>query len=321
MKYLCLIAFLFVWAVRLSAQNTTLSPTVFSPPKLTYDAILALPSPQIGDVAFDLTFNCLRVYVDGKWLCSYQDPANYTPNMLAIASAGGTSVEQGQSIAVDGSGNVYITGYFSGTAAFGSTSKTSAGGYDIFVAKYNNSGSLQWVQTAGGTGSDVGYGIAVDGSGNVYITGYFFGTATFGSTSKTSAGISDIFVAKYNTGGTLQWVQTAGGTSTELGYGIAVDGSGNVYITGNFQGTATFGSTLKTSAGGSDIFVAKYNTNGIFQWVQTAGGTNEDYGQKIDSDTNGNLYVTGFFNDTATFSRNTKTSAGSIDVYIVRIDK
>ena len=116
---------------------------------------------------------------------------------------------------------------------------------------------MQWVQTAGGIVNDLGYGIAVDASGNVYITGYFNDTATFGTTSKTSAGSADIFVAKYSNAGSLQWVQTAGGTSYDLGNGITVDASSNVYITGYFNGTATFGATSKTSAGSADIFVAR----------------------------------------------------------------
>jgi hypothetical protein len=239
-----------------------------------------------------------------------------------VQSAGGTSFDFGNAIAVDGSGNVYVTGKYEATATFGTTTKTSAGIADIFVAKYNSVGvTWDWVQSAGGTSDDVGRGIAVDGSGNVYVTGWYFGTATFGTTTKTSAGLFDIFVAKYNSSGALQWVQSAGDTSIDEGHGIAVDGSGGVYVTGNYQGTATFGATTKTSAGGSDIFVARYNSSGALQWVQSAGGTSYDYGNAIAVDGSGNVYVTGRYQGTATFGNNSLTSAGATDIFVARIDK
>jgi hypothetical protein len=163
MKKLSLL--LFFWgAVMLSfAQNVTITPGGITPamtgsyPRISYDAILALPNPAKGDMAFDMTFNCLRVYTGSKWICTYQSPSDPTPNIAALASAGGTSSDVGFGIAVDGSGSVYVTGYYQGTATFGTTSKTSAGFSDIFVAKYNSSGALQWVQSAGGTSDDVGH--------------------------------------------------------------------------------------------------------------------------------------------------------------------
>lgn len=320
MKHLCLLALVFALHIQLQAQNTTISPTIFSPPKLSYEAVLALSSPQEGDVVYDITFKCLRVYMDGKWLCSYQDPSNYTPNLLAIASAGGTGVDEARSIAVDGNGNVYVTGYFEGTATFGNVTKTSAGYRDIFVAKYDKSGSVQWVQSAGGTSNDFGSGIAVDGNGNVYVTGYFYDTATFGNISKTSAGDTEIFVVKYNAAGTFQWVETAGGTFSDAGYDITVDGSGNVYVTGYFSDTATFGTASKSSAGANDTFVAKYNAAGMLLWVQSIGGTDGDSGQQVAVDGSGNVYVTGSFGGTANFGTITKTAAGTYDMFVAKYD-
>ena len=291
-------------------------------PRISYDAILALPSPTLGDMAFDITFRCLRVYNGNGWICTYQNPGNFIPNMIAIASAGGTSDDVGLSTAVDGLGNVYITGYFFGTTVFGATSISSAGGNDIFVAKYNSVGTLQWVQSASGTSTDVGYGIAVDGLGNVCIAGTYSNTATFGTTSITSAGSLDIFVAKYNSSGTLQWVQSAGGTSVDIGRGIAVDASGNLYVTGSYQGTATFGATPKTSVGSDDIFVAKYNNSGTVQWMQSAGSTNSDNSNSIAVDGSGNVNVTGYYQGTATFGAtfgaNFITSAGSYDIFVAK---
>lgn len=238
-----------------------------------------------------------------------------------VQSAGGTNGEYGNDITVDGSGNVYVTGYFLGTVTFGTTTKTSAGNYDLFVVKYNTTGTLQWVQTAGGTGADYGYGIAVDGSGNVYVTGSFFGTATFGAITKASAGADDIFVGRYDpVGVSWSWVQSAGGTLNEQGNGIALDAIGNVYVTGFFTGTATFGTTSKVSAGGLEVFVTKYSSAGTIQWVQSAGGTGNDYSNSLAVDDVGSVYLAGAFTGTGAFGTTTKTSAGNYDLFVARYD-
>jgi hypothetical protein len=173
------------------------------------------------------------------------------------AQAGGGATDLGSSITVDSSGNCYIIGYFNGIASFGATDLTSSGGYDIFVAKLNTSGAWQWAVQAGGALADQGKSIAVDSSGNCYITGRFYGTASFGATDLTISGGYDIFVAKLNTSGAWQWAVQAGGVSADAGNSIAVDSSGNCYVTGNFSGAASFGATNLTSSGGDYIFVAK----------------------------------------------------------------
>jgi len=313
MKKLIYIILLFVLRILVQAQTTTITPSVFSPPRLSYDAIVALPSPQDGDMVFDTTYKCLRVHISGKWLCNTPSPNDYAPNMLAIASAGGTANDYGQSIAVDKSGNVYITGYFTGTAAFGSVSKTSKGNNDIYLAKYHKSGILQWVESAGGSGEDFGFGIAVDSLGNVYITGNYQGAASFDSVTKTSAGGFDIFVAKYNSSGSIQWAQSAGGASNDYGQAIAIDDNGNSYITGYYYDAITFGTISKTSKGSADIFIAKYNTSGAVQWAQSAGGTSADLANGIALDSIGNVYVTGYYQGTINFNGSFKISSGGTE--------
>jgi hypothetical protein len=246
---------------------------------------------------------------------------NSSGTLQWVQQAGGRGADYGKYISVDGSGNVYVTGVFMETATFGAVSLTSVRYDDIFVAKYNNSGTIQWAQSAGGMSDDEGNGIAVDGSGNAYVTGYFNGTATFGATSLTSAGSSDIFVAKYNSSGTLQWVRQGGGASSDGGKGITADGSGNVYVTGYFNGTSTFGTTSLTSAGSSDIFVAKYNSSGTILWAQKAGGSNYDEGNGIAVDGGGSVYVTGHLEDTAIFGLTSLTSAGGRDMFVVRVQE
>jgi hypothetical protein len=150
------VLFLLLLSVSIvDAQNVTISPGGITPaltgtyPRISYDAILALPSPTIGDMAYDITFLCLRVYNGNRWVCTYQLPGEPV-NGAFIAAAGGTSDDNASSAAVDALGNVYVAGGYSGTATFGNTSKTSKGDSDIFVAKYNANGVLQWVQSAGG---------------------------------------------------------------------------------------------------------------------------------------------------------------------------
>jgi hypothetical protein len=249
---------------------------------------------------------------------SFQGVAQ-APSFAWAKSAGG-GYTYGIGVAVDGSGNSYITGYFYGTATFGSTTLTSSGAEEVFIAKYDASGSVLWAQKAGGTDTDTGRGIAVDGSGNSYVTGSFRGSTTFGSTTLNSSSL-DIFTAKYDASGNVLWAQKGGGTGLfDEGYGIAVDGSGNSYITGAFADTATFGSTTVTSSSFfADVFIVKYDAFGNVLWAQKAGGTNIDVGTSIAVDGSDNSYVTGVFRNTATFGSTTLNSSSNGDVFITKL--
>jgi hypothetical protein len=232
--------------------------------------------------------------------------------------AGGSSDDRGRGIAVDSSGNAYVTGYFAETATFGSTNLTSSGDVDIFVAELSSSGAWKWAVKAGGSSSDFGHGIAVDSSGNAYVTGFFEGTASFGSTSLSSNGNEDIFVAKLSSSGAWQWVRKAGSSSGDFAHGIAVDSSGNAYVTGSFQATVIFGSTSLTTSGGYDIFVAKLSSNGAWLWAVKAGGSYYDSGDGIAVDSSGNAYITGYFDGTATFG-STSLSSGNADIFVAEL--
>jgi hypothetical protein len=250
---------------------------------------------------------------------------------------GGTLRDSGRSISVDTAGNVYTIGYFSGTVDFdpgaGTFNLTSAGGSDIFVSKLDRSGNLVWAKAMGGTSEDFGFGISVDTSGNVYTTGFFYGTADFdpgiGTFNLTSAGNTDIFISKLDSSGNFGWAKVMGGSSVDQsGYAISVDPSGNLYTTGNFSGTADFdpgpGTFNLTSAGGSDIFVSKLDSSGNFVWAKAMGGAYSEGGHKISVDSYGNVYTTGNFSSTADFDPGigtfNLTSAGNTDIFISKLD-
>jgi FlgD Ig-like domain len=229
---------------------------------------------------------------------------------------GGASNDLSRAVAVDGSGNVVVAGYFQGTVNFGGSDLVSAGVQDIFVAKYNASGVHQWSQRFGSTSGDEGMAVGVDGSGNVVVAGYFQGTVDFGGGNLNSAGISDIFVAKYNSSGVHQWSKRFGSFGTDVGYAIAVDGSGNVVVTGHFINAANFGGGSLVSAGAEDIFVAKYNASGVHQWSQRFGSTSLDQGHAVAVDASGNVVVTGYFSGTVNFGDSDLESAGDLDIFL-----
>jgi len=234
--------------------------------------------------------------------------------------AGATSrATNGTAIAVDAAGNSYVTGNFSGTATFGGFSLT-AFAVDVFVTKYNNSGVVQWAKQIGGSGAfPKANSIAVDVSGNVYLTGHITNTTDFGGTSLSPIGNNDIFVAKFNNSGTLQWVKQAGSAGKyNIGYGIAVSLSGNVCVTGKFQGATDFGGTTLTAVGTNDIFVANYSSTGTLLWVNQAGavGSSDNVGNAIAVDASSNIYITGKFAKTTNFSGTTITSIGVYDLFV-----
>ena len=241
-------------------------------------------------------------------------------NWLWATKAGGSSYDYGHSIAIDDNGNSYVTGEFVGTATFGSYSLTSSGINDIFVAKMDATGNWLWATKAGGSGNDYGYDIAIDDNGNSYVTGQFWSNATFGSYSLVTSGYYDIFVAKMDTTGNWLWATKAGGSSADYGHSIAIDDNGNSYVTGEFVGTATFGSYVIYSSGNLDIFVAKMDANGNWLWATKAGGSNFDQGYGIAIDDYTNSYVTGYFGGTATFGSYSLTSSGSYDIFVAMLN-
>ena len=233
---------------------------------------------------------------------------------------GSTGMDQGTSIGVDGEGNVLVTGHFQGSVDFGGWTMSSAGDADIFVAKYDSAGTRLWSHRFGGSGSDRGYGIAVDDAGNILVTGYFSGSVDFGGGPLESAGRADIFVARYDASGSHLWSRRFGGVGADAGLSIAQNENGNIFVTGWFAELVDFGGERLTSAGDRDVFVARFRTDGTHVWSQRFGGIEPDAGTSIATDGAGDVVVTGHFSDTVDFGEGPVRAVGGRDIFVAKYD-
>ncbi len=211
-------------------------------------------------------------------------------NLVWHTFLGGAATDNGYSIALDGSGNVYVAG--SSTSTWGTPARAYTAGTDAFVARLDASGSLTWLTFLGAAGVDYGYGVAVDGSGNVYVAGS--STSTWGAPVQAISLGSDGFVAQLNNAGALTWNTFLGGTSTDTVNGIALDGSGNVYVVGTSGGSwGTPQRAFTVTGTRTDAFVAKLNSAGARTWNTFLGGTGNDLGNALAVDGIGNVYAGG----------------------------
>ena len=187
----------------------------------------------------------------------------------------GTSTDEAiNAVAVDAANNVYVTGVYYGTIDADPSANVAHlvanGQSEVFVIKYDATGNLVWAKSMGGTQWEAANDLIVDGSGNVYLTGLFYGTSDYdpgaGTTNLVSNGNYDVFVVKLDGNGDLVWANSFGSSADDFGNSIAVDASGNVIVGGYFQGTVDFdpgtGTDNHSSVGVKDIFVAKFDANG-----------------------------------------------------------
>ncbi|MES2761393.1 MAG: gliding motility-associated C-terminal domain-containing protein [Bacteroidota bacterium] len=227
-------------------------------------------------------------------------------------TAGSIKEDEAMDICYDNSGNIISGGYFAGTTQFApglSLNPTSNGNPDIYISKSTAAGQIIWAIKAGGNGSDRATSVKADANGNIYITGFYYGSATFGTTVLTSvSGSQDGFIAKLDPSGNFLWAKSFGGNLAEWGNAIAVDELDNPIITGQFQGTANFSGTTVTSMmnpntlfSSFDVFTAKYTPAGNLVWVNKGSAKYDDRGLDIITDNLNNIYVCGQFSDTIQF--------------------
>jgi hypothetical protein len=265
-----------------------------------------------------------------------------------VARMAGVDFDSGRSITVDSAGNILVAGSFQSTltiynfdgSAFGTT-LTSSGNYDVFIAKYNSAGVVQWAARLSGTASDTARGVAVDLAGNVIVSGTYISNpltiynadgSPFGTTL-TSSGNDDSFIAKYNSAGVVQWAARQGGTDSDFGTSLTVDSTGNI-IVGGYYGTnpliaynsdgSPFARSL-TNSGGYDAFIAKYNSAGAVQWVARQGGSGDNYTRSLSADSAGNILVAGVYQSTLVVGNSDGSSfatsvgnSGAHDSFVVK---
>lgn len=196
---------------------------------------------------------------------------NVSGQVLWARQAGGTSDEGANALAVDAAGNLYVAGdFYSTNLVFETVQLTnnspSGAASDLFLAKYNVTGALQWVKTAGGTGNDAARAVTVDSSGAVCVAGYFWssslrvdGMEIYNANTITGFISPDIFIAKYETNGSVAWLKQGGNTLWEWGESVAVDLLGNVYITGEFNGPTSFDSQRLHDPGDYDGYLVRFS--------------------------------------------------------------
>ena len=206
---------------------------------------------------------------------------------------GGTGPDAVNSVALDASGNIYVTGNFSGVANFGNTNLTSGGSTDVFVAKVWPDGAVAWVRRFGEQSQSFGNAIAVDATGAIVVAGSFQNIIMFGERCLVGRGGDDMFVVRLDANGLPLWAQSGGGNSTDKAQGVGVDAAGNVYVGGYFNSTATFGETNVTTVAGGDGFLCRYGSTGQLHWVRDIGGNAEDYINAVSVDAGGQPHVVG----------------------------
>ncbi|MBI4649210.1 MAG: T9SS type A sorting domain-containing protein [Bacteroidia bacterium] len=284
------------------------------------------------------TDNYNNIYVAGSFAETiYLDSLSFTSNGSAdiviakydtdgvlqwAKSAGGVGLDGGVSITCSDS-LLFVGGEFKDSIYFDSTLLISNGCSDVFLACFDFDGNCQWVKRAGGIGWDVSRGITLDEESNIFLTGIYMNTAYFSDTSITSYGSSDAFIAKYDNNCQLQWIRTMNGASYVWGRSVII-GNNEIYVKGHFEGNAQFGPFNLNSNVESDYFICKLDMSGNFLWakqIETRLYFMDDFwNHSLESDEQGNIYITGWFMDSLVYDDLVVQSNGGYDIFVMKID-
>jgi hypothetical protein len=343
-------------------QGSHAAPLVECPALFNGSEEAVFTSSGPGYSRYEVTVSNSKLTSGGYYRCliSVEDNANATsPDFLDLTAYniinlyvreygwaqtwGGSLGESCYDVAISSSGNIYATGSYTGTVDFdpgpGVEQRISQKNIkdeptaDIFLSCFNATGNFQWVRVWGGGESESGFKIAVDDGGNIYVTGFYMSNVDFdpgtGSDVHMAFGNADIFLSKFDSSGNFQWAKTWGGAVSDSGFSVALDGSGGIYVTGNFEGTVDFdpggGTDTHNSNGSGDIYLVKFNSSGAFQWAQTWGGDNMDSGSSVAADSSGQVYVSGYFRASVDFDPSPggtiiHTTKGGADVFLSVFD-
>jgi hypothetical protein len=254
--------------------------------------------------------------------------AKYDPNgkLLWVKDAGGPSRDEALAVKCDAAGNVYVCGMYKNDCKFGTTVLKSPKSYlNSFLAKYDPSGNLLWVKSGGGDYDDVAWSLTMDNSGKIYVAGEFNAYAEFGDKNVTTAGSSDVFVACYDASGNVQWLKRAGGPLIDRARGIGTDGV-NLYITGQFGASASFGNASVKAADSSDVFLASLSNSGTYKWAMAVGGVPDsledlgyESGNAVCAEGNGSVYFTGAILEGGKFGSANLSRYSRTDMFLAKV--
>ena len=354
-------------SVRLTFEHA-IDPTTFSPEDVTIagpagavDVTAIVPVPGTGNRQYDIQFPTQTTpgNYDLTVAADVLDPAGNRMNQdqdrvvgedvedrfatrFSIAARGSAFVLSGadtvyaNDLEIDSSGHVYLTGLFQETVDFdpgpGAVELTASDiGYG-FVARYSPDHELEWVQPMSvSDGSLRGYGLVLDETGNVYVTGYFgtsntLATATFGSITRTSEGSGDAFLAKLDSAGDFVWVTTWGGVESDTATGIAIAPDGTIHVGGRYRDAVDFDASsdifvLTSVDASSDGYVTSFDSSGNFLNAVSFGGAGSDDVDRVAIDASGDVYAVGLFRETAQFGPDhTLQSSDSGDAFLVKLN-
>lgn len=255
-------------------------------------------------------------------------------------TVGGTGDDRPSDVITDSLGNIYVTGYFSGSVDFDPTDTvetyTASGTNDTFITKIGSDGTYEWTYVVSGDNSDQSTSIAIDRQNNLYITGFHISTAVDfdGSDSEViipAKGSMDTYILKITSNKQYVWAKTLGGTDYNIDSSdIAVDDEGNVFVTGGFSNPFGLSHPMdfdyssgedlhQSNSNTSDIFLTKIGTNGDYRWSTTWGNDDAEKGMALTTDSNNIIYLSGYYNSALTINSTTLAAHGSTDTFLIKV--
>lgn len=238
-----------------------------------------------------LCFACIFV-------AAFASPSTASAFATRVRHLAGTGEDWVQGMRVDSSGNLYVAGEFTGSITIDGQTRTSAGGYDIYLAKFSASDSLIWLKSFGGSGDDQGLSLELDSTGNVLLAGYFEDSISFGGKTLRSSGERDAFLAKFNSAGVHQWSEAHGGSQDDWALYLAVGASNEIYLAGGFESArANFGNKRIDRVGDFDGFVVRFASDGKVTWAKglNSGDANDETeALAVVADGSGGIFIAGY---------------------------
>ncbi|WP_428268127.1 hypothetical protein [Haliangium sp.] len=235
-------------------------------------------------------------------------------------AAGSAGIDAVRDVAMDADGNIAVSGYYADGIDFGDGEAVAAQTFDAYVIKYDPSGARSFTMHAGGPGEDVASAVAFDRDGALIVAGLFSERMVLGDKVLEATGSDDVFIAKFDREGALQWAYAIGGLDSDGAHDLAVDADGSVYLTGSFRASMTVAETTLTSKGNEDVFLLKMTPDGALDWGKSFGDLYRDSGQRVAVDGEGHVVLLVEFTDEVSFGGPALKSAGNRDLALIKLD-